>query len=201
MDIKVARNLTIKELQDYYDRLHAGRGTYITRKALETWNPKIRAGEIKLPPEFAGVSDGKVLTWDDVKQRRRKRQKEILARKRSSYDQIQKKPLYVWVFWCPGISGIFEGLWTYFVGVGRDYRGNGYKGQVDGHLFDEVMRLFSVRNSLFPVSRNQWEEEFVKNYTRGEHCGRPQGKAPIWAEVQGSSVVKILGRAEWTRNH
>lgn len=200
MDTKVARNLTIKEMQDYYDRHLVGRGTYITRKGLETWNPKIRAGEIILPPEFACVDDGKVYTWDEAKQLRRKRQKDILARKREPYGQIQKKPLYVWVFWCPGISGIFEGLWTYFVGLGREYHGGGYKGEVDGYLLDEVMRLFPVCNS-FPVSRKQWQENFIKKYTRGKHCGRPQGKAPIWAEVQGSSVVKILGRAEWTRNH
>lgn len=197
MDTKVAKNLTIKDMQDYYDTNGGGIGTYITRKAIEAWNPEVRSGEIILPPEFACVSDRKVYTWDDVKQRRRKRQKQILERKRKPYGLIQKKPLYVWVFWCPGISGIFEGLWTYFVGLGRDYHGGGYKGQVAGGLLDEVMRLFPVCNSLFPVSRNQWEEEFVKKYTRGKHCGRPQGKAPIWAEVQGSSVLRILGRAEW----
>ena len=26
---------------------------------------------------------------------------------------------------------------------------------------------------------------------------KPQGKAPIWAEVKGSSIVRILDRAEW----
>lgn len=201
MDTKATRNLTIEEMQDYYDRKYAGRGTYITRKALETWNPEVRAGEIKLPPELAGVSDGKVITWDEVKQRRRKRQKEILAEIRSPYDQIQKKPLYIWVFWCPGISGFFKGLWTYIVGVGRDYHGGGHKGQLDGYLFDEVMRLFPVCNSSFPVSRNHWEGEFIKKYTRGEWCGRPQGKAPIWAEVVGGSIERILGRAEWKLKH
>lgn len=197
MDTKVARKLKIKEMQDYYDRNHAGGGGYITRKGLERWNPEIREGKIKLPPEFACVYDGKVYTWADVMQLRRKRQKEILALKRTPYDQIQKKPLYLWVFWCPGISGIFEGIWTYIVGVGREYNGGGSKGQLDGHLLDEVMRLFPVCNSLFPVSRNQWEEEFVKKYTRGHWCGKPQGKAPIWAEVQGSDIINILGRAEW----
>lgn len=187
MDTKVARNLTIKEMQDYYDRIPGGRGTYITRKGYETWNPQIRNGEIILPPEFACVENGKVYTWYEVIQIRRKRQKDILERKRESYDLIEKKPLYVWVFWCPGIYGCFEGLWTYLVGVGREYHGGGYKGQLDGHLLDDVMRLF-------PVSRNQWQEAFVKRYTRGKHCGRPQGKAIIWAEVQGSLVLKVLGR-------
>jgi len=188
----VAITLSIEEMQDYYDRNNAGRGTYIPRKAFYVWNPKVRSGEIILPPELAGVADGKVMTWADVKQSRRERQKEILALKRSNYDQIQRRPLYVWVFWCPGISGFFEGLWTYIVGVAGDYHGGGYKGEVDGRLLDEVMRLFPVS-----VSRNQWQEEFVKKYpARDKHCGRPQGKAPIWAEVQGNSILKILGRAE-----
>lgn len=186
----------LKEMQDYYEKNHCGRGTYISRKALETWNPKIRRGEIELPADFACVDCGKVLTWDDVKQRRREWQKENLRRKRSSYGQIQKKPLYVWVFWCPGISGIFEGLWTYIVGVGREYHGGGYKGQLDGHLLDEVMRLFPVCNSLFPVSEEEWQEEFIKKHSRGKWCGRPQGKALIWAEVAGTGIKRILGRAE-----
>ena len=195
----MARHLTIEEMQEYYDRSHGGRGTYVNRKALATWNLEIRSGEITLPSEFAGVSDGKVMTWRDVMQVRRERQKDILVTKRSCYDQVQKKPLYVWVFWCPGISGIFKGLWTYIVGIGGDYHGGGRKGELAGQLLDEVMRLFPlVDKPLFLDYQyyESWRREFVKKYTRGEHCGHPQGKAPIWAKVQGSSVLEILGRAK-----
>lgn len=203
MGTVVIRNLTIKDMQDYYDRSHGGRGTHINRKAIETWNPKIRNGEITLPPEFAAVSYGKVLTWDDVKQRCRERQKELLEQKRSCYGQIQKEPLYVWVFWCPGISGIFEGLWTYIVGLGGDYDGGGYKRQLSGHLLDDVMRLFPVTDqTLFSLKddwreRERWMEEFIRRYQRGCWCGRPQGKAPVWAEVEGTRIRRIIGRAEW----
>ena len=199
MSTVVIRNLTIKEMQDYYDRMHGGRGAYINRGGLETWNPQIRAGEIKLPPEFACVSDGKVLTWDDVKQGRRERQKAILEQKRSPYDQIQKKPLYVWVFWCPGINDfIFKGWWTYFVGLGRDYHGGGYKGEVAGRLKDDLLRLFPlVEPNLFETNWDEWMKRFVKKYQRGRWCGKPQGKSPVWAEVQGGSIKRILGRAEW----
>lgn len=207
MSTIVIRNLTIKEMQDYYDRVHGGRGAYISRGALETWNPKIRDGEIKLPPEFACVSDGKVSTWDEVKQRCRERQKAILERKRSSYGQIQKKPLYVWVFWCPGINNfIFRGWWTYFMGLGRDYHGGGYKDEVAGKLADDLLQLFPLAEpALFGLKedwqeREKWMKEFAKRYQRGYCCGKPQGKSPIWAEVQGSNVIRILCRAEWPKS-
>lgn len=207
MSTVVKRKLTIKEMQDYY-RVHGGRGVSINRRALETWNPQIRRGEIKLPPELACVSDGKVFTWDEVIQSRRERQKEILEQKRSSYGQIQKKPLYVWVFWCPGVGGFaFRGWWTYVVGVGREYHGGGYKGELAGHLLDDVTRLFPVAGqTLFSWKygwreREKWMKGFIKRYRRGTWCGRPQGKAPIWVEVKGGSIRKILGRAEWPKEH
>lgn len=137
----------------------------------------------------------KFTTKKDILREKRKSMEQNLWFKRE-YGVTQKRPLYVWVFWCPGISGVFEGLWTYIVGLGRDYHGGGYKGQVDGHLLDDIMRLFPVCN-LFPVSHDQWQEEFIKKYRRGTHCGKPQGKAPIWAEVKGDSIVRILGRAQW----
>lgn len=196
MTATVIRNLTIKDMRDYYDRVHGGRSTYINRKASEVWNPKIRNGEITLPPEFACVSDGKVFTWDDVKQKRKERQKEILKRKRSSRRQIQKKPLYVWVFWCPGVGGFaFRGWWIYLVGHGRDYCGGGYKGEVDGKLKDDLLRLFPlVESGLFDTNWNLWMRRFVKKYRRGSWCGKPQGKSLVWAEVEESSVRRLLSR-------
>ena len=195
----VIRNLTVEEMQDYYDRVHGGRGAYINRGALETWNPQIRNGEIKLPPEFACVSEGKVFTWDDVKQKRRERQKEILKQKRSSYGQIQKKPLYVWVFWCPGINDfIYRGWWTYLVGFGRDYRGGGFKGNVAGKLMEDLFRLFPlVEPNLFETNLDEWMKRFIEKHHRGTWCGKPQGKAPVWAEVTGGCVGRILERTEW----
>lgn len=139
-------------------------------------------------------------TKSDILRERRKRMKQRLWMKRE-YGVTHRRALYVWVFWCPGIfSGFFEGLWTYIVGAGREYRAGGYKGDLAGSLLDDIMRLFPVCNSLFPISRKEWQEQFIKKYQRGKWCGKPQGKAAIWAEVKGSSIVKILGRAEWPNN-
>ena len=199
MSTVVIRSLTIKEMQDYYDRISGGRGTYINRGAFETWNPKIRAGEIKLPPEFACVSDGKVFTWAMVMERRRQRQVVKLEQRRSDYDVTYKKPLYVWVFWCPGVGGFaFRGWWTYFVGLGRDYHGGGYKGEADGKLKDDLLRLFPLTGpNLFETNWDEWMKRFVKKYRRGTWCGKPQGKSPVWAEVQGGRIKRLLGMAEW----
>jgi len=140
-------------------------------------------------------------TKADILRGKRERMENCLWFKRE-YGVTHRKPLYVWVFWCPGISGLFEGLWTYIVGLGRDYQGGGYKGQLEGYLLDDVMRLFPlVDRPLFPDYRyyESWRRAFVKKYQRGLWCGRPQGKAPIRAEVRGSNIVKILGRAQWPK--
>jgi hypothetical protein len=192
--------LTIKDMQDYYDRIPV-RGNYINRKGLENWNPDIRAGKIKLPPEFACVDNGKVMTWEEVKQYRREQQKKILERKRASYNQVRKKPLYVWVFWTPGLAGIFEGLWIYIVGTDGIYHGGGYKGEVQGELLDEILRLFPLIDMpLFGFDYENlklWKTKFIEKYKRGLWCGKPQGKALIWAEVKNRSNIKILCKAEW----
>ncbi len=120
------------------------------------------------------------------------------------YHTTEIRALYVWVFWCPGISGFFKGLWTYFVGIGGDYRGGGYKGEVSGSLLDDVMDLFPlVDKPLFTKNNNvweyhnEWQQRFVRKYQRGKWCGKPQGKAPVWAEVEEGSVKKIIGRIQW----
>jgi len=141
-------------------------------------------------------------TKADILRGKRKRMEDNLWWKRE-YRVIHRRALYVWVFWCSGISGVFEGLWAYIVGVGRDYHGGGYKGQLDGHLFDEVMRLFPIIDpTLFEFEedwqqREKWKAEFVKRYQRGYWCGKPQGKAPVWAEMQNNRIKNILGRAQW----
>ena len=142
-------------------------------------------------------------TRSDVLKARKERMERCLWWKRE-YSVVQRRALYVWVFWCPGISGIFEGLWTYIVGIGRDYHGGGYKGQVEGHCLEKVMELFPlVDKPLFPDWRyyDQWQEQFIKKYpAKTKWCGKPQGKAPVWALVKGGTVREILGRAQWPNN-
>lgn len=111
---------------------------------------------------------------------------------------VRRRALYVWVFYVP--SFFFSGWWTYLVGIGHDwYRGGGYKGNVAGELADDLFRLFPLEQaSLFgPPNTEEWMEKFAKRYQRGRRGGKPQGKAPVWVEVKGNCVKRILGRAEW----
>ena len=136
----------------------------------------------------------------DILREKKERMESRLWWKRE-YGVVQRRALYVWVFWCPGISGLFEGLWSYIKGIGKEYHSGGKKGDLDGLLLDKVMELFPlVDKPLFPDWRyyEEWRKQFIKKYpSRTKWCGKQQGKAPVWAEVEGDSVNKILRRAEW----
>jgi len=145
------------------------------------------------------------ITKSDLLRERREHMESRLWWKREQ-GVVRRVPLYVWVFWCPGINDfIFRGWWTYLIGLKGDYHGGGYKGDVTGDLFNQIKELFPVVDpTLFGVEEDwkeeeRWMKEFAKRYQRGKWCGKPQGKAPIWCEVQGNDIVKILSRAEWPR--
>ena len=134
----------------------------------------------------------------DILRAKRERMERNLWWKRE-YGVIHRRPLYIWVFWCPGVGGFaFRGWWTYIIGRGVEHGG---KRSVATEPILRAMELFPViEPRLFEEDwqqRERWMKEFVKRYRRGKWCGKPQGKAPIWAEIEGSSIVKILGRAEW----
>jgi len=140
----------------------------------------------------------------DVQREKKEEMEQNLMWKRDS-DKTEIRALYVWVFWCPGISGFFfKGLWTYIRGIGREYHGGGIKGNLDGHLLDEVMELFPlVDRPLFPDWRyyDRWQKQFIKKYpAKTKWCGKPQGKSAVWAEVKGTWVNKIIARAEWPQS-
>jgi len=135
----------------------------------------------------------------DILRRKRERMELNLRWKRED-GVIHRRPLYVWVFWCPGINGIFyRGWWLYL--IGRDIESGRYFEKSE--LCSRVMELFPIiEPMLFEEDwqqRKRWKAEFVKRYQRGKWCGKPQGKAPIWAEVNGSSILKILARAQWSK--
>ena len=137
-------------------------------------------------------------TKSDILKRKRQDMEQSLWFKRE-YGVIQKRPLYVWVFWCPGISGIYEGWWIYLIG-----RGISTSKYFEGSkLCSKVMELFPIiEPTIFDIEqdwqkRERWMIEFARRYQRGYWCGKPQGKAPIWAEIKGNRIERILGRAEW----
>ncbi len=134
----------------------------------------------------------------DILRDKRERMERNLLTKRE-YGRTEIRALYVWVFWCPGISGIFEGLWTYIVGNAREYHGGGYKGNLAGQMLAKVMDMFPVDNPrpLFQLEHREWMPLFVKKYQRGKWCGKPQGKAAVWARVYGGQLREIIEPVSW----
>jgi len=179
--------------------------TFMARSFLEHFREVVKE-ELKPyvltpPPDVAGYeSNGyyrRAVTWAMVMERRRQRQEAELKQKRSDYDIVYRKPLYVWVFWCPGINDfIFRGWWISIEGRDIDFSCKYFEGT---KMCFKLMELFPlVEPKLFgQPDWDEWKAEFVKRYQRGYWCGKPQGKAPIWAEVKGNSIRKLLSRAEW----
>jgi len=133
----------------------------------------------------------------DVLREKKERQEDNLLRKRQS-GPPEIRALYVWVFWCPGLFGFaYRGWWTYLIGRGISY---GRYLSRDKDLVDRIMELFPSEHSLFGKGDfDEWMQWFVKHHQRGKWCGKPQGKAPVWAEIEGDHIREILCRAEWPK--
>ena len=179
--------------------------TFMSRKFLEHFHglikKELRPYVLSPPPNVAGYeSNGyyrRAVTWAMVMERRRQRQAERLRQIRSDYDVTYRRPLYAWVFWCPGINNfIFRGWWIDLVGRDIDFSCKYFEGT---KMCSKLMELFPLVEPTLVGQPDieKWKAEFVKRYKKGCWCGKPQGKAPIWAEVKGNSIVRILGRAEW----
>ncbi len=137
-------------------------------------------------------------TKADIRRKRQKVAKHVLWFKRE-YKVSQRRAAYVWVFWCPGINGIFyRGWWLYI--IGNNFSTSKYF-ERDTEKIQKLMKLFPlVEPTLFgPPDIKKWKREFVKRYQRGKWGGKPQGKAPIWCEVERDYIIKILSRAEWPK--
>ena len=50
-----------------------------------------------------------------------------------------------------------------------------------------------------PPDGEKWKKKFVKQFARGLWCGKPQGKAPVWATMSRYGIEK-LERTEWTHD-
>ena len=177
--------------------------TYVTRSRLRDRNAPGNITERMLSWPEDAVSASRRFPgepWEftyksDILKAKRERMEQSLRNKRE-IGRVERRALYVWVFWCPGIGGFaFRGWWTYLVGIGgKRYHGHGVKGNVAGELMDKVMELFPVANPLplfGPVDLHDWKPLFATQYQHGLWCGKPQGKAAVWAMVEGERVLTI----------
>jgi hypothetical protein len=145
-----------------------------------------------------------ITTYAELGRRKRERQAEQLARKRVSDWDTQIRPLYVWVFHCPGLGKVaFRGWRTYLIGRGIK---EGRWLFCSAGIQHRLMRLFPIAQGSLddpPLTYEQWMPLFAKFFccrrpdgTPRKHAGRIQGKALIWAEVCGGNVHRIIGQAQ-----
>lgn len=135
-------------------------------------------------------------TKADVRRRKIKEMERSLWHKRE-YGVVERRALYVWVFWCPGLFGFaYRGWWLYYIGRGIE---SGKYLERDKDMMAQITRLFPVlAPDLFGhLDMHEWKQVFVRRYRRGFWCGKPQGKAPVWAEVEGDHIRRLISRAEW----
>ena len=160
------------------------------------------SGAISAHREYPGAP-WQFTTKADIRRAKKERMVSNLYYKRECR-VTEKRCLYVWVFFCPGISGVFfRGWYTYLVGLpSRDY--DLYYGE---EVRKRLLALFPYYDeSLFSKPHKavhgigmpeEWMQRFVKAHQRGKWGGKGQGKAPLWADVCDNQVTKIYGRAEW----
>lgn len=146
-----------------------------------------------------------VTTYRQLGERKKQRQREAVARKRASDTEI--RPLYVWVFHCPG--PFFMGWWTYLIGrgisEGKSIRRSPLIQQIMELFPCNELGLFNGQSSYYEL-HHDWMPLFAKRYcvrnASGQprkHVGRIQGKAAVWAEVRRGQVTRIIRKAEWPR--
>ena len=95
-------------------------------------------------------------------------------------------------------DGLMGGWYTYLIGQGISEALN-FRGYA-GKTIDRLMELFPLvkATTLFDgPDFDEWMLAFVEQYPKGLWCDVPQGKSPVWAEVKGGFVTKILGHAKW----
>ncbi len=167
--------------------------TIVTRKGIIRWsrNP--------LPPEIAySVCDApgapvRMVTWDEVMDIRRQRQREILECKRRGHPQRRAYRLLVRYFdqWCYG------GWQTYVDGI-NDSR---WVDQNAKWLQGPLMAAFPVLGpTLFEIEDEysrweRWEIKFAEQYRRREQCGRPVGVAYVWWDGESAEVEPAKEKA------
>lgn len=140
-------------------------------------------------------------TRKDLRLHRQKNAKHVLWVKREC-GVTKRQPLYVWVFWCPAV---FIGWHTYLIGKNVSYligKNVSYSPTVrnnDKATIAKLLELFPLVDPMLfgEPDWDKWMAEFVKRYPRGRRHGKPYGKAPVWAEVDGSNIKRIVSRAEW----
>lgn len=141
----------------------------------------------------------KFTTQADIRRKRQEDAKDTLRRVRGENEKRSKiQCLYVWVFYCHGISGFYVGWYTYIIGLNFSAALNFRC--YSNRLVERLMRLYPLveAETLFePPDFEKWMREFAKKYKRHSPHFSRQGKSPVLCEVCGGDIKKIIKKIEW----
>jgi hypothetical protein len=142
--------------------------TILTRKGIEHWSGR------KLAPNVAMIVDGETVTWDQVMEHRRERQRMVLVRKREAESWRAVRVMVAHYG-----SGLMGGWQTMLNWIGRSCWV-----ERDGKDFrQQLISLFPVECLLWGPLDLQWltwKMEFARMHKRRKQCGHAVGVAFLW---------------------
>ncbi len=149
----------------------------ITRSAADRWG-------MGWPTEIACMINGRPVTWPEMGQQKRQRQREQLARKQRP-EPVRIVPAYVWTFRVPGT--FFAGWWCYVVTREDRFPAMWHEGGRFGNagLAESIVRAWPM--GLLPIAENfeRWMRLLAKTRPR-RHARdpRPAGSLIGWFDTR-----------------
>lgn len=129
----------------------------------------------------------KAITWKEIMDARRERQRMILERKCHDYDGSWRPVFLDTRFYDMDIYG---GWQCYIYGIDfAHWIQDSQRGQEN-----TFMEMFPLRDGLFPLNFYNWKRVFAETYTRGTFCDRPRGRVMIWARVTGRAQYAAISQ-------
>jgi hypothetical protein len=158
--------------------------TVITRSALifHGHNPAPEVHSVVI--DHRGPGGRRVVTWAEVMDARRQRQRELLRRK---LDTPQVRAYKLWVAY---FEQNLMGGWHAFL---EDHHGAGYRIWIDrdmNWMEAVIMAAFPVVDTVGTERQqwNAWKLAFAQHFARRVHDGRPCGVAYLWWDRRNSAV-------------
>ena len=149
-----------------------------TRSAIIHWRSMLGNPE-PVTPDLAFVVDGRVVTWGEVHENRRKRQAERLRRIREAYWPDRAYRLTVAYFDMPLMGG-----WQAMINDlhGRHSLHSAWIDRDRRYLVSQLMALFPLILPFGGESEqwDRWKPTFAQQFKRRTQDGEPVGVAYLW---------------------
>lgn len=145
------------------------------------------------PREWAYKIDGNVVTYQELLDKKRERQRRHLENIRAN--EIEIKPCYVWTFHNPYFP--FAGWWLYVLTSvkNRDFE-IGFRDTRLDKFITEIMREFPL--GFLPIVENfrAWKKEFARIYYRPSKKNIEQGMALAWCKIEKGQLERVKRKRE-----